>query len=73
MSVALQEPYNNVPLIYYESSTYSSVSSLSRFFLALIVLMWVFLLLFAIFRRTVIPVEAMLVVQFAYFGVSAQS
>lgn len=71
--MALQEPYNNVPLIYYESSTYSSVSSLSRFFLALIVLMWVFLLLFAIFRRTVIPVEAMLVVQFAYFGVYAQS
>lgn len=71
--MALQEPYNNVPLTYYDSSTYSSVTSLSQFFLALIILMWAFLLFFACFRKAVLPVEAMLVVQFAYFGVYGQS
>ena len=68
----LEDPYNNVPLVYYQDAVYSSISSISTLYLVLIILALLFFFVLIAFRRSVIAVEMLLVVQFAYFCILGQ-
>ena len=71
-TINLEEPHNNIPIIFYSSDEYSSVQSLSGLYLAIVIMSLLFLLGTVIFRKTVYAVECMMVLQIGFMFLLGQ-
>lgn len=71
-NIVLQDPYNKIPMNFYPTTSYQATLALSYVFLALIALNFLFFLVLVFLRKSVVPVESLLIFQFAYFCVAGQ-
>lgn len=71
-SLILEDPHNKIPMVFYKPESYQAAIGLSYVFLALIVFNFLFFIVMVFLRKSVVPVENIIIFQFAYFGVAGQ-
>lgn len=59
-------------MVFYKPESYQAAIGLSYVFLALIVFNFLFFIVMVFLRKSVVPVENIIIFQFAYFGVAGQ-
>lgn len=71
-SLILEDPHNKIPITFHKPESYQAAIGLSYAFLIIIALNFLFFIVMVFLRKSVVPVENLLIFQFAYFGVAGQ-
>lgn len=65
--VQLEDPYNKIPMSYYDTSKYSSITGLSYVFLVVNCINLAYFVIMGILGKSAIAVENIIIFQFSYF------